>query len=101
MISLINSNNIKKCIIQIDKKKFFRVYDNSFQICLSDGRNHFLAGTENNPGNQIVEIMTEPYLKEVHYSSSPNSLKDTFSFIIGKDKNGLLHEIVYHWKFVF
>jgi hypothetical protein len=72
-------------------KRMYRVIDNSYQNCLSDGRNYHLAGMFGQEG-QIVEIVKLPYAKDVSFMSH-NYVK---YFIVAKCSNGLLHEMLYY-----
>lgn len=92
----IDQGRIMNTKIEFGKKEFFRVYDNSWQTCLSDGYNHYLAGIHNQPG-QTVEVIKGPYIKEVEWGAS----KYKCTFIIGKCEKGLLHEIIYSSRLVF
>jgi hypothetical protein len=74
------------------KRKYYRVIDNSFQNCLSDGRNYYLAGRDGQQG-QIVEIIQGPYRKIGRHNGYDIG---EYPFIIGKCRNGLHHEIVFH-----
>lgn len=67
----------------------FRVIDNSYQSCISNGQNYYLAGMFGALG-ETVEIMSQPYYKtEVDWGGH------LLPFIKGKCKRGLIHEILY------
>lgn len=75
------------------ERKFYRVIDNSFQRCLSDGLNYHLAGTQDmRYPKQTVEIIQGPYQKTVTFGGVTFG---PYDFIIGKCRKGLLHEIVF------
>ena len=92
-MSLINKHNISSNKMLFYKRKYYRVIDNSFQNCLSDGRNYSLAGMYGDNNQQTVEIIRGPYTKRVTWGTLIDA---NYQFIVGKCKNGLLHEIIFH-----
>lgn len=86
-----NTENIRSKRFLFYERKFYRVLDNSFQECLSDGTNYHLAGGNGDVG-QTVEIIRGPYNKIVMLGGRQHE----FQFIVGKCVNGRLHEIIFH-----
>lgn len=68
--------------------KFYKVKDNSYQECLNDGKNHYLAGVGDDYG-ETVEVIVQPFNRTFESRGKQCSCQ----FIIGKCKKGNLHLI--------
>jgi hypothetical protein len=66
--------------------KTYTVRDNSYIRCLNGGERIPLSG-------QVVEVVVQPFEQEIQSETSRHWL--TRTFIIGKCKEGLFHQILY------
>lgn len=82
--------------IQIPEKesiigKKYLSLDNSYAICLSDGKNHSLAGYLGGPNAQITTIVTEPFLGQVMSIFR----KIEHYMILVKDSKNRIHSVLF------
>ena len=82
--------------IQIPEKetiigKKYRSYDNSYAICLSDGKNHSLAGWSGGPAPQITTIVSEPFIGKVNSRFS----NQIYTIILVRDSENRIHSVMF------
>ncbi len=78
-----------------NEPKFYTVLDNSYQECINDGTNHYLAGTSYEhpkPFSDEVEIIVPRFMRKFIYEGAEKERP----FIIGKCKKGLFHLILHY-----
>jgi hypothetical protein len=77
------------------KIKYYIPKDNSQAQCIDDhGKNHYLAGSQDNPKETTLKVLVQPF-EMTYFWPSTNRIY-TEKFIIGKDEStGLRHLVMY------
>ena len=66
--------------------------DNSYAICLADGKNYYLAGTSNTKATKITKIIGEPFMAKVYVSAFKGLQKE--EMILVECEKGLIHSVM-------
>lgn len=70
----------------------FTPFDNSHQVCLVDGKCHYLAGTLTGKQPQLTMILSEPFQLEVEYFGGETQ---RLTFVVVSDAQGKKHITMY------
>jgi hypothetical protein len=68
--------------------------DNSYAVCLSDGKNHYLAGTHDSNA-KTVRIISPVFINKV-YSALDDRVTYEYQFVLVQDRGGLIHSVLYN-----
>lgn len=66
--------------------------DNSYAICLADGKNYYLAGTSNTKATKITKIIGEPFMAKVYVSAFKGLQKE--EMILVECEEGHTHAVL-------